>query len=461
MPIYASNSPQECAWILKDSGAVAVVCENAAQVATIESVRGELPELRHVLTMDPGEEEADLGSLSERGRTTDASTREARTAAVAEADPAIIIYTSGTTGRPKGCILTHRNLVSCARQAVDLDLIFDDDVAYLFLPLAHVFAQTTNVATTAIGCEIAYVSGGPTSILPDLAEVQPTYFPSVPRIFEKVHAAFSGAPHVEEVFAKVRGAFGGRVRIAITGAAPIAPEILEFFHAAGVPIYEGYGLSESTSYATVNTPAALRLGSVGPRMPFCEVRIEEGEILLRGPNIFAGYWNNPEATAQTLDDEGWLLTGDLGLIDEDGFVFITGRKKEIIITSGGKNITPSEIENDLRRCPFVSYAVMHGDRRPYPVALVTLDAEYCVPWAQSKGLPTDLASIARLDEVRDAIQAVLDEVNSRYAKVEQVKRFAILDHDFSQETGELTPTLKMKRQVINTMYADVLDSLYV
>ncbi len=447
--------------MLRDSGASAVVCENDKQVRTIESIEGALPELEHVLTIAPTGGSRDVSALRALGRGQSAAERAQRTEAVEPHDLAVIIYTSGTTGRPKGCMLTHGNLMACAQQAIELGIMSAEDVNYLFLPLAHVYAQTSNITSHALGCAVHYVSGGPSAILSDIAEVHPTVLPAVPRIYEKIYAAFADAPDTEAVQAKVRAVFGGSLRVGISGAAPIASEILDFFHAAGVPIYEGYGLSESTSYGTVNLPDATRLGSVGRPMPFGEVRIaDDGEIQLRGPHIFAGYWNNAEATRAVMSDDGWLMTGDLGSIDDDGFVWITGRKKEIIITSGGKNLTPSELENELRQSPLVSYVVMHGDRRPYPVALVTLDAEYVIPWAEAQGLPTDLGSLSRHPSVRAAIQRALDEVNSRHARVSQIKKFAILDHEFSPETGELTPTLKMKRATIGAKYADLLDALY-
>ena len=263
-----------------------------------------------------------------------------------------------------------------------------------------------------------------------------------------------------DLFAKVRAVFGGRIRVAISGAAPIAPEILEFFHAAGVPVYEGYGLSESSAVGTVNSTAATKIGTIGRPEPGCEFRIaEDGEILMRGPHIFAGYWNNTQATADALVD-GWLRTGDLGAVNEDGFLTITGRKKDIIITAGGKNIAPANIESDLRQSPWISHPIMYGDRRPYPVALISLDAEAILPWAHEHGLPTELGALAAHPAVRGLIQAAIDQANAGYAKVAQIKKFAILDHDLSVEGGELTPTLKVKRQVIASKYADVLDKLY-
>ncbi|WP_232661498.1 AMP-dependent synthetase/ligase [Pseudonocardia sp. TRM90224] len=487
VPIYPSSSVEECEWVLSDSGTVAVVCENSAQLAKVEAVRDRLPELRHVIMVDA------LAELRSAGGDT--AELERRTAAVQPDDPSLIIYTSGTTGRPKGCVLTNRNMTACCRLCAEMEVVTPEDVAYLFLPLAHVFAQTVVLGAASSGALVAYNSGGPTAIMADLQAVRPTFLPSVPRIFEKVFAAIAGmvpaemreqAVHAglavrelraagrevpppleagfekadEQLFSKVRAAFGGSLRQAITGAAPIAPEILQFFHAAGVPVHEGYGLSESAGVGTLNTADALSIGSVGCAVPGCEIRIaDDGEILMRGPHIFAGYWKNPEATADILSD-GWLLTGDLGSLDEDGFLSITGRKKDIIITAGGKNLTPNNLENDLRQSRWISQALMHGDRRPYPVALITLDAEMVVPWAAERGLPGEVAALAVDPQVRGLVQDVLDQVNSRYAKVSQIKKFTILDHDFSIETGELTPSLKVKRRAVEERYRGLLDDLY-
>jgi long-chain acyl-CoA synthetase len=487
VPIYPSSSADECAWVLSDSGAVVVVCEDARQAAKVDQVREGLPDLKHVVLMD------ELSAL--RARAGDRAELDRRTEAVEPDDPGLIIYTSGTTGRPKGCVLTHRNLTSCCRVCDDLDVLGAEDVVYLFLPLAHVFAQVIALGAAGMGAVTAFCSGDASQILPDLAAVSPTVVPSVPRIFEKVYASVSGMVPAEmrskavaagmavraleragrevpdalragfdqadaALFGKVRAIFGGNVRQAITGAAPIAPEILEFFHAAGVPVNEGYGLSESTAIGTLNTLDAVRIGSIGRAVPGCEVRIaEDGEILMRGPHIFAGYWRNDQATAETLVD-GWLQTGDLGAVDEDGYVTITGRKKDIIITAGGKNLSPANVENDLKLCRWISQAVMHGDRRPYPVALITLDPDELGPWARAEGLPSDVPALAEHPAVHALIQEALDDVNARYAKVAQVKKFAILDHDLSVETGELTPTLKVKRRVVEERYAEILDGLY-
>jgi long-chain acyl-CoA synthetase len=264
----------------------------------------------------------------------------------------------------------------------------------------------------------------------------------------------------EPFFGKVRAAFGGRLRLALSGAAPISPAVLEFFHAAGVPVLEGYGMTETTGLGTVNTLDHHRLGKVGVASPGTEVRLaEDGEILMRGPHVFAGYWRDPAATADVLVD-GWVHTGDLGEMDADGFVAVTGRKKDIIITSGGKNITPANLENELRQSRWISYAMMYGDGRPYPVALITLDSDEIVPWASAQGLLTDVDALAHHPAVRELIQGVVDEVNARHSHAAQIKRFAILDRDLTQADGELTPTLKVKRNVVRANHSDLFASLY-
>jgi long-chain acyl-CoA synthetase len=282
-------------------------------------------------------------------------------------------------------------------------------------------------------------------IVPELAEVRPTFLPSVPRIFEKVHALLAAAPISDaDRNAKARALFGGRLRQALSGAAPIAKEVVDFFHAAGVPVLEGYGLTETTGIGTVNTIDSYRTGSVGVPTPSVELRLAaDGEIEMRGPHVFAGYWNNPAATAEVLSSDGWFRTGDLGSIDADGFVRITGRKKDIIVTSGGKNISPANLENDLRQSPWISHAVVYGDRRPYPVALITLDPD-----------------TAPSGDVDALIAGVVSEVNSRYSRASQIKRYAILPRDLTVEDGELTPSLKIKRRVVFSNHATVIDSLY-
>jgi long-chain acyl-CoA synthetase len=276
---------------------------------------------------------------------------------------------------------------------------------------------------------------------------------------DRMRAAFDKADAA--LYRNVRAIFGGRVRQAVSGAAPISREILEFFYACGVPVLEGWGMTETTGVGCVNTLDHLRFGTVGRPMPGVEIQAaDDGEVIIKGPNVFRGYWRNPEATSGALTADGWLLTGDLGTLDEDGFLSITGRKKDIIITAGGKNLTPANLENELKQSRWISHAVMYGDRRPYPVALITLDPDEVLPWARERGLPDELPSLVRRDEVRELIQSELDRVNAKYAKVEQVKKFALLDHDLSQETGELTPTLKLKRNVVNERYSELFDEMY-
>jgi len=379
--------------------------------------------------------------------------------------------------------------------------IREDEVSYLYLPLAHSFALLIQLAAFDLGSTLAYFGGDAKQIVPELMEVKPTYLPSVPRVFEKIytlaHGAIEAQPPAErrraqaaielgvkvrdminhgepvpeemqkqfdeddeELFKNVRAIFGGRVRHATSGAAPIAREILEFFYACGVPVLEGYGMTETATAATISTLENHRFGTVGRALPGVQLKIaDDGEILIKGPNIFQGYHNRADASFGAIED-GWLHTGDLGSIDEDGYLSITGRKKDIIITAGGKNLTPANIENDLKQCRWISQAVMHGDQRPYPVVLITLDEEEIPVYAREHNLPEDIPALSRSPEIRALIQHELDQANAKYAQVEQVKKFAILDHDLAQATGELTPTLKVKRNIVNEKYAGVFDALY-
>ncbi|MFL5857546.1 MAG: AMP-dependent synthetase/ligase [Solirubrobacteraceae bacterium] len=501
VPIYPTNSPEECEWVAGNSEAVAVICEDAGQGAKIAAVRDRLPSLRHLIVVDPSGDVGDaisLDALRERGRGGDEAVLEQRMNGVRPDDPFTFIYTSGTTGPPKGCVLSHDNYRSVLNMCESLDVVQEDEVVYLFLPLAHAFALLIQLLAVDVGSTVAYFGGDTRAIVPELAEVKPTYMPSVPRIFEKIYTLATGKLSDEDrerlrkavelgvevrdletrgepvpddlrkayevaderVFRNVRAIFGGNLRQAVTGAAPIAPEILEFFYAAGVPVLEGYGMTETATVATYSTVEHHRFGTVGRALPGNEIRIaRDGEVLIKGPNIFRGYYRNDDASFGAIVD-GWLHTGDLGSLDEDGYLKITGRKKDIIITAGGKNLTPANLENDMKQSRWVSQAIMHGDRRPYPVMLITLDEEEIAQFAQERGLPTDVAELSRHPEVQALIQAELDKANAKYAQVEQVKKFVLLDHDLSQETGELTPTLKVKRNVVNEKYAELLDSLY-
>jgi long-chain acyl-CoA synthetase len=499
VPIYPSNSPHECEWVAGNSDARIVICEDAGQAAKIAEVRDGLEQLEHVLLIDPAGDGTNptLEQLRERSRGGDRSELERRCEAVSPRDPYTIIYTSGTTGPPKGVVLSHGNCASVGVMCEEIGFINEDELSYLYLPLAHAFALTVQLASFDVGTGIVYFGGDPQQIIPELMETKPSYLPSVPRIFEKIYALASAmapdeqqlrdavklgvkvrqmrrrgedVPHEmteafdradEALYKKVSGLFGGRIDKAVSGAAPISPEILEFFYACGVTVLEGWGMSETTAVGTVNLPDHLRFGTIGRAMPGVELKIsDDGEILIKGPNVFREYWRNPEATRDTFTEDGWLLTGDLGSIDEDGYLSITGRKKDIIITAGGKNLTPSNLENDLKQCRYISQAIMYGDRRPYPVALITLDPEEILPWAKEHGLPEEMGELVEQAAMRELVQDVLDRANAKYAQVEQIKKFALLGHDLTQEEGELTPTLKLKRNVVNQRYADVFEALY-
>jgi long-chain acyl-CoA synthetase len=501
--IYQTNSPEECQYVLEHSDSRAIFAEDADQLAKVREVEDQCPELEHVIVMDPSG--ADLGDalsldqLRERGRGRDDSEWEARYSAVTPEDMCLYIYTSGTTGPPKGCLLSHANYRAITDAVVEDAVLEPGDSSYLFLPLAHAFAILIQFATFDLGAALAYWSRDPKMIIADITQVNPTFFPSVPRMFEKIYtlatsniedkeglrqavevgvkvrmmreagqevpeALQQGFDQAEEkLFKNVRGLFGTNMRECVTGAAPIAGEILEFFYACGVPVMEGYGMTETSTSATVNRPEGnnFRFGSVGKAQKDVELKIgDDGEVLIKGPNIFQGYYKNESATKETLEN-GWLHTGDLGRLDEDGFLYITGRKKDIIITAGGKNITPANLENGLKQNRWISQAVVIGDRRPYLVALLTLDPEEAPALAEQLGIEdADPAALSQNEKVREEIQKAVDDVNSHVGPVEQIKRFEILDHDLSQETGELTPTLKVKRNVVHEKFADVVDRIY-
>src|SRR4051812_27267970 len=495
--IYQTNSPEECHYVLEHSESRAVFVEDGEQLAKIREIEDQLPVLEFVIVIEPDGDIGDaitLETLRERGRGHGEAELEERTASVTPDDACVFIYTSGTPGPPKGVILTHGNYRAMVDAVEEPSALEGGEVAYLFLPLAHAFALLIQFVVIDLGAILAYWEKDPQKIIPNLMEVKPTYFPSVPRIFEKLYtlaranaedpAALDKAVEVgssvrqmrergqdvpaeleqafqqaeEKLFVNVRNLFGGKIRQCVTGAAPIAKEILEFFYACGIPIMEGYGMTETATAATGNLVEDFRFGSVGKPFPGVEVKIaDDGEVLLRGPNIFKEYYKNADATGETLVD-GWLHTGDLGSVDEDGFLYITGRKKDIIITAGGKNITPANIENGLKQNRYISQAVVVGDRRPYLIALITIDPDELPGFAQEHGL--EPGDVAGSDAMRDEVQRAVDEVNARVGRVEQVKKFKILAEDLSQATGELTPTLKVKRNVVNEKFADEVEKLY-
>jgi long-chain acyl-CoA synthetase len=502
VPIYQTNSPEECQYVLENSDAKVVVVEDDEQLEKIRKVRDRLPLLEQVVRMTGTSEDAiSLDDLAARGGGRDVAEWERRWSAVTPDDICTFIYTSGTTGPPKGCVISHGNYRAMLDMVNETSVIEDEDLTYLYLPLAHSFALLIQFGSFDLGATIAYWERDPLKIMPNLAELKPTYFPSVPRIFEKIYTAATSGMEKQgglkkaifdwsirvggkmraaeragrkpgfllrkryefadrQVLSKIRGLFGGRLRLAVSGAAPINPEILRFFDAAGVLVLEGWGMTETSTAATISSPDDFKIGTIGKPFPGCEVRIaEDGEILVKGPNVFQGYYKNEDATRETIVD-GWLHTGDVGEIDADGFIKITGRKKDIIITAGGKNITPANLENEIKQHPLVSQCVVVGDRRPYLVALVTLDPEEAVAYAKEHGLPEDPAQLAANPDVRAAIEAHLATVNEKFARVEQVKKIAILPHDLSQENGELTPTLKVKRAVVADKHEQEIEQLY-
>jgi long-chain acyl-CoA synthetase len=502
VPIYQTNSPDECQYVLENSDAKVVIVEDAEQLDKIRAVRETLPHLEQVVLMTGEAEDAtSMAEVERRGEGRDPAEWEQRIGSVGKDDICTFIYTSGTTGPPKGCVISHGNYRAMLDMTQKAQVLEPGQTAYLFLPLAHSFALLIQLGSFDVGGVLAFWERDPLKIVPNLAEVKPEYFPSVPRIFEKIYTTATSAIDKEgglkkrifwwaigvgrkvreterrgekpgfllqrqydfadkQVLSKIRNLFGGNITQCVTGAAPINPEILRFFDAAGVLILEGYGMTETSTASTISTPDAFKFGTVGRPFEGCEVKIaSDGEVLIKGANIFQGYYKNEEATRETIVD-GWLHTGDIGEVDSDGFLKITGRKKDIIITAGGKNITPANLEAEIKQHPLVSQCVVVGDRRPYLVALVTLDPEEAVKYAQENELPEDPEALASDPSVKASIDEHVEGVNGKFARVEQVKKIRVLPQDLSQATGELTPTMKVKRNVVADKYSDEIESLY-
>jgi len=497
--IYANSSPKDAGYILDHSESVGVLCEDETQRAKVESVRTEAPRLRHVLTF------GDLEDLAARGRAYAAEHPNALRQAAAqieEDDLFTYIYTSGTTGPPKGCMISHRNYYAMVAVVDELpSFTGPDDTMLLYLPLAHNFGRLMHLSGAYVGYAIAFLPD-PLQAAAALPAIRPTVFPSVPRVYEKVHTAVVAKFDAESgakrklidwaldvgrrvsalrragkpvprgllaqhrladrlVYGKVKARLGGRLRLAISGGAPLSAEIAEFFHAIDILLVEGYGLTECTTAASTNTHEAFRFGTVGRPLPGTEVKLaEDGELLIRSDTVFQGYYKDPEATAEVLGEDGWLRSGDIATIDGDGFITITDRKKDIIVTAGGKNVAPQNLENDLKASKFVSQAMVVGDRQPYIAALITLDPEALPAWALDQGLPTDMAALAERDEVRELVQGIIDGVNADRSRYEQIKRFVILPRDFTMDDDELTPTLKLKRRVVAQHFGAELGGLY-
>ncbi len=499
VPVYETSSAEQVAWILADSGAVACVVETAAHAGILAEIRDRLPALERVWQIEQGGV-AELVSLGEQVDPVEVDLRRRR---IRADDIATIIYTSGTTGRPKGCVLTHRNMLSDIANAVPvLPNLFNEGAStLLFLPLAHSFARLIQIGTVQARATVAHVAD-PKNLVDELQEFRPTFVLSVPRVFEKVYTAavqkasregkakiFAAAERVaiaysqaldtpsgpgpvlrlrhrifdRLVYRRLRAALGGRCENAISGGAPLGERLGHFFRGVGVRVYEGYGLTETSPAVAVNLPGATRIGTVGRPLPGITVRIaDDGEILIRGDVVFQGYWNNPEATAEVLTPDGWFHSGDLGELDDEGYLRITGRKKEIIVTAGGKNVAPAVLEDRVRAHPLVSQCMVVGDRRPFVAALVTIDEEALPTWLRAHGRAED-TPVARLcedPELRAEIQSAIDEANRAVSRPEQIKRFRILPRDLSEANGELTPSLKIKRGVVAKAYAAEIAAIY-
>jgi long-chain acyl-CoA synthetase len=504
--IYQSNQPSECQYILEDSGARFIFCDTEAQVAKIRQVKGKLPALEGIIRVGGRPADAfertleDLERAGVEWRKANPKAHEERVAALGPDDPASFIYTSGTTGNPKGVVLTHGNWAYEAAAIRQVDIIGPNDTILMFLPMAHSFAKVIEAAWLATGATGAFVESLE-KIMDNASEVRPTVMPAVPRIFEKAYntvvskglstpglkgklfalamESFDHYAAAKErgqdfssfgllvgrklVFPKLTAAlnerFGGRMRFFVSGGAPLSPKIAHFFDQLGFVILEGYGLTETSAGTFVNRPGQNRIGTVGPPVPGTQVRIaEDGEILVKGGGVMKEYYRNPAATAEVLKD-GWLQTGDIGMLDEAGHLKITDRKKDIIVTAGGKNVAPQNLENDLKTDPLVSQVMVHGDKRKFLSALVALNEENARKWAADNGVPAG-APLHDDPKVKARIQQAIDALNAKQASYATVKRFAIVPRDFTQESGELTPTLKVKRKVVTENYRALLDSFY-
>ncbi|GAA3118439.1 AMP-dependent synthetase/ligase [Streptosporangium carneum] len=498
VPIYETSSSDQVRWIVTDSGAKAVFVELDAHEETVREALSELPEPKNLWHIENGA----LDELAEGGAEVSEETLEERRTARGAADLATIVYTSGTTGRPKGCSLTHDNLLFTARNvaAGPLEPLFTQgSAALLFLPLAHVFARMIQLVLVETGTVLAHTPNMK-NVAPDLQGFRPTFLLGVPRVFEKVyntaeqkasaegkgkifHAAAATAiawSRAESsggaglglklrhaffdrlVYGKLRAATGGRLSAAVSGGSALGERLSHFFKGVGIEVFEGWGLTETSAPSAVNQPGANKVGTVGKPFPGVTIGIgEDGEVLVKGRHIFSGYWNDDEATAQVIDADGWFHTGDLGELDGDGYVRITGRKKELIVTAAGKNVSPGPLEDRIRAHPLVSQAMVVGDDRPYVAALVTLDPEALAHWKKANGRTG--ASVAELSvdpAILAEVQKAVDDANRTVSKAEQIKRFTVLDTDITEESGHVTPSLKVKRNLVTRDFAKQIESLY-
>jgi len=497
VPIYETSAAQQVGWIVKDAGCAAVILETPTHAKVLAEVKGDLPELRDVWQIDAG----GLDRLRESGQQITDEALEYRRSQVVRADVATIIYTSGTTGRPKGCQLTHDNFMALAENATEsMKAVLDVEGSstLLFLPLAHVFARFIEVICVHAGVRMGFNSDIK-NLVADFGTFSPTFILSVPRVFEKIYnsaeqKAVSGGrgrifkaaaataidwSQAQEngrpgawlrarhaifdalVYGKLRASLGGKVAYAVSGGGPLGPRLGHFYRGIGLTVLEGYGLTETTAPATLNTPDLIKIGTVGPPMPGVTIQIaDDGEILIKGINVFAAYRNNETATKEALVD-GWFHTGDIGELDDDAFLKITGRKKELLITAGGKNVVPAFLEDRLRAHPLVSQCVVVGDRRPFIGALITLDAEMLPAWAGNNSLPNlSLAEARTNGVVRAELMRAVDDANKAVSRPESIRKFAILAGDFTEDNGYLTPSLKLKRTLVMKDYASDVEELY-
>jgi long-chain acyl-CoA synthetase len=498
VPIYETSSPDQVAWILSDSGATAVIVERDEHAAAVESVRDHVPDLRSVYVIEDGA----VDQLIAAGKDVADSELEARRATLSADSLATLIYTSGTTGRPKGCELTHSNFLFEIGNGMSLLGRFMNvqGSLLLFIPLAHVLARVLQVGAVKTRTVIGHTPDV-SNLVQDLGEFKPTFVLAVPRVFEKVYNSakakaeadgkgkiFDRAAQVaiewsraqdkggaglalkaqhglfdKLVYGKLRAALGGRCLGAISGGAPLGERLGHFFRGIGVTVYEGYGLTETTAAASVNHDDALRIGTVGRPLPGVELAIaDDGEVLIRGGIVMRGYWRNEEATKEAIDSEGWFHTGDLGELDNDGFLKITGRKKEILVTAGGKNVAPAVLEDRLRAHRLVSQCIVVGDQRPFIAALITLDQEALPAWLESKGKPKDqsIEQVREDPELKAEIDAAVKDANKAVSQAEAIKKFTILGTDFTEDNGMLTPSLKLKRAVVMKEFDAEVEDLY-
>lgn len=498
VPIYETSSAEQVEWILGDSGAVAVLVETDAHAGIVAAVRERLPELRETWAIDTG----DLDKLVEQGKGVERSTLDARHGALTPATLATIIYTSGTTGRPKGCELTHGNfLFDIASTSEGLGEFYNETGStLLFLPLAHVFGRIIQLGATFNRVRVGHTADVK-NLLADLAAFQPTFLLSVPRVFEKVYNASKQKAHADGkgaiydraervaiaysealdkggaglalklqhglfdklVYSKLRAALGGKVTHCVSGGAPLGARLGHFFRGIGITILEGYGLTETSAGSTLNLPGAMKIGTVGRAIPGTSVRIaDDGEILIKGAGVFTGYYNNEKATREAVDAEGWFHSGDIGDIDDDGFLRITGRKKELIVTAGGKNVAPAILEDRLRAHPLVSQCIVVGDAKPFIACLVTIDVEAFPAWRKAHGKPDDATVADLVDDadLRATIQEAVDDANKAVSRAEAIRSFRILPVDFTEQTGHLTPSMKLKRAVVLNDFAPDVEALY-